>query len=300
MRRRILFIAKWVWLALVFGGGLYYIVRNFDTLGPQLRSVSPLRLLIAIGVLVAVKLLLVELSRRSVTTVGALIGWRRMFVINSVSQLAKYLPGGIWHFVGRAGYYRTDHLDLRRITDAMFIENVWLVVSAMAVGAISFVLHHAAAVRAAVMQVGLAAATWLLLVFVMLRVFQHRVNWLHFFEIMAVQITVWTLSGLSFWVLIGGNEVPALLAISAFSIAWALGYLAVFAPGGLGVREAVLVMLLTSTISAETAVVYASVHRLLWAGLELALGAVANVSVAQPERETHEYNAAPAKPLPGP
>lgn len=299
MRRRILSIAKWAWLALVFGGGLYYVVRNFDTLGPQLSSISPLRLLAAIGLLVAVKLLLVELSRRSVTTVDGAIGWQRMFTINSVSQLAKYLPGGIWHFVGRAGYYRTDHLDLRRITHAMFIENVWLVVSAMAVGAIAFVLHHVTAPQAA-LQVGLVAAAWLALVFVMFRVFQRPVNWLHFLEVMAVQVAVWALSGLSFWVLIGDNELPALLAISSFSVAWALGYLAVFAPGGIGVREAALVMLLTGTISAEAAVVYASVHRLLWAGLELALGAIANVAMTRPERKPRDYDAAPANPLPRP
>lgn len=299
MRHRILFVAKWLWLALVFGGGLLYFIRNYDTLGPQLRSISPLRLLLATALLITVKLLLVELSRRSVTTVDGAIGWRRMFVINSISQLAKYLPGGIWHFVGRAGYYRTDHLNLRSITHALFIENVWLVVSAMAVGAAAFTLHQTSAAQAAI-RIALVAVAWLVLVAVMLRVFQRRVVWSHFSQVMAVPVLIWVLSGLSFWVLIGDNQVSAPLAVSSFSMAWALGYLAVFAPGGIGVREAVLVVLLTGTISSDAAVVYASVHRLLWAGLELALGALANISFPRPEREAREYDAATANPLPRP
>lgn len=294
MTRQILSIVKWAWLALVFAGGLYYVIRNYDTLGPQLRSISPLRLILAIVLLVVVKLLLVELSRRSVTVSGADIGLQRMFVINSVSQLAKYLPGGIWHFVGRAGYYRTDRLGLRTITNAIFVENVWLVVSAMAVGALAFVLHRADAAQASA-QVAVASAAWLALVIAMFKVFQRRVNWLHLLEVMALQIVVWALSGVSFWVLMDDGQVPVLLAISSFGMAWALGYLAVFAPGGIGVREAVLVILLTGTISAEAAIVFASVHRLLWAGLELALGAIANVSFSKPARDY----AAPANPVSG-
>ena len=47
-----------------------------------------------------------------------------MFAISALSQLAEYLPGSIWHFVGRAGFYHAGRLPLRAVTRAMVIENL--------------------------------------------------------------------------------------------------------------------------------------------------------------------------------
>lgn len=58
----------------------------------------------------------------------------------------------------------------------------------------------------------------------------------------------WLVYGLSFWVLLisisNNSEVPVIPSIGAFIIAYQLGYLAFFAPGGIGVREIVLTTIL--------------------------------------------------------
>lgn len=64
-------------------------------------------------------------------------------------------------------------------------------------------------------------------------------------------------------------------SLGAFSIAWATGYVAVFAPSGIGVREAVLVALLAPSVPAEEAVAYAAVSRVIWTLVEFVLGLLA-------------------------
>lgn len=59
----------------------------------------------------------------------------------------------------------------------------------------------------------------------------------------------WMIYGLAFWVflhaLIENPGVPLLVGIGSFIIAYQIGYLAIFTPGGLGARELVMIGLLT-------------------------------------------------------
>lgn len=59
----------------------------------------------------------------------------------------------------------------------------------------------------------------------------------------------WIIYGLAFWVflhaVIENPGVPLLVGIGSFIIAYQIGYLAIFTPGGLGARELVMISLLT-------------------------------------------------------
>jgi hypothetical protein len=58
----------------------------------------------------------------------------------------------------------------------------------------------------------------------------------------------------------------------AFSLSWLAGYVAVFAPGGIGVREVLLAVLLGAFFKSGEVAIYASIHRLLWVLAEVFLG----------------------------
>lgn len=59
----------------------------------------------------------------------------------------------------------------------------------------------------------------------------------------------WLCYGLSFWLfikaIVAEPDIPAMAAAGSFVLAYQIGYLALFAPGGLGVRELALITLLT-------------------------------------------------------
>lgn len=67
----------------------------------------------------------------------------------------------------------------------------------------------------------------------------------------------WTLQGLAFWVLVRGLGFDASLlqGVPAFPAAYVAGYLVLFAPAGVGVREGMLVVFLGPVLGAGAAVV---------------------------------------------
>jgi len=56
-----------------------------------------------------------------------------------------------------------------------------------------------------------------------------------------------------------------------------VGYLAVFAPGGIGIRETALTWMLSSIIDPESAIIYSAVHRFLFIVVEFMLGLISSL-----------------------
>ncbi|MEW6580270.1 MAG: hypothetical protein AB1435_13910 [Chloroflexota bacterium] len=283
MTAHLIRVVKWLWLVLVAGAVVRYLWAHWDEIGPQLRAISPARLGLAAACLIASKLLLVVVSQRSVALAGHRIGYRRMFAINALSQLAKYLPGGIWHFVGRAGFYHADGLPLRAVTRAMVVENLWLVLSAFLAGLIGALAYYLSGMRAGIAAVGLIAVWWALLWLIRLRFGGER-SWRASLGTLALQAAIWALVGVSLWAILPGQSGwrSVALAIGAFCLSWVIGYVAVFAPGGIGVRETVMTALLVPLLAVPDALVYAAAHRFVWVAAELALGIVAKTAIAPP------------------
>ncbi len=116
-------------------------------------------------------------------------------------------------------------------------------------------------------------------------------------------IGYWLLLGMSFWCVLRGIgfDAPfttawpsALLAITASMVA---GFVLVVAPGGMGVREAIIVSLLTVPLSAFTetpeaaAAVSAAVLRILWIIVELICAGVFFLLVPGPGKNTETAEA---------
>ncbi len=82
----------------------------------------------------------------------------------------------------------------------------------------------------------------------------------------------WIAYSFAFWLLVEslGPDVGVLTAASAFSAAYVLGYLMVFAPAGLGVREGFLVALMAPQIGAGAAGAVAVISRLWTTAVEVA------------------------------
>ena len=283
MTAKLLRLVKWLWLVLVAGAVVRYLWAHWDEVGPQLRTIALPRLALAAALLIASKLLLVFLSQQSVAIAGHSVPYRRMFTINALSQLAKYLPGGIWHFVGRAGYYHADGLPLRAVTQAMIVENLWLVFSAFMAGVSSLLLYYADGWRLGVALAGLIAVWWAVLWLIRLR-FSGQRDWRASLGTLGLQVLIWGLVGVSLWTVL-----PTLdgwragsLAIGAFCISWVIGYVALFAPGGIGVREAAMTALLAPVLPAHDALLYAAIHRFLWVAAELTLGIIARTPLVAP------------------
>jgi uncharacterized membrane protein YbhN (UPF0104 family) len=98
-------------------------------------------------------------------------------------------------------------------------------------------------------------------------------------------IAGWTFNGVMVYVLmrqLAGHEQGTLLvSIGAYALSWVIGFVAVFAPAGAGVREAVMVAVLSTRTTPETALTVALVSRALGVVADAATGTAASALVGR-------------------
>jgi uncharacterized membrane protein YbhN (UPF0104 family) len=192
------------------------------------------------------------------------------------AQLGKYIPGSVWQYAGRAALGRGEGIPPRAATVSLTLELAGSVVAAALVASLTGgVIAFAATAGAAIVGVGIWPHARRRLA--RLRRTQSSAVLRAAFETTLYYVPIWLLLGLCFWL-----TARSLFSLSfkdvgfytgAFTVAWLIGLVAVFAPGGLGVREAVLVALLRSRTGTADAVLLATVSRGLLTMVDLLAGA---------------------------
>ena len=86
------------------------------------------------------------------------------------------------------------------------------------------------------------------------------------------QLLAWMLLGASLFMVFPVDTQIFFPMVGAFSLSWIGGYVAVFAPGGIGVRELLLTIILGTLFSTQEITAYATIHRLVWVLVEIILG----------------------------
>ena len=302
-KKKIFSILKWLWLVLVLAAAGYYFYRNWEQVINLISQISAWRIVLSLVLLIIGKMFLVLLVQYSVNSEG----WHPKYIetlgIYGLSSLGKYIPGGIWQFVGRFGVYKVNGLSGKASTRAMILENIWLLGSAVAIGVIGVFLtrfdliagllnlpnHQWLAILFTVLALGL----WIVVLKIVHKTMRRHTaeNIPSIFVVAGVGLLLWTFIGGSFFVMF--HDFPfsaAPLFIGGYAVSWAVGYIAVFAPGGLGVREAALAFVFSNIASVEMIAVYAAMNRIIWVIAEVLFGLVGMVQkqgmqANQPEDE---------------
>ncbi|MBQ9454424.1 MAG: UPF0104 family protein [Thermoguttaceae bacterium] len=218
-----------------------------------------------------------------------------------IGHLGKYIPGKIFVVLIRSGLLRGPGVDTTVCVLSIFLEGLLQ----MAVGA----LVVAALVVGWSIQTGdqnLLLGSFLLFCLVGIPIFPpvfkfgvkligvrkfsnevqkvDLLSWRTFLFGIPIMLCYWLLLGASYWCTLRGVGLDfplhagyplALLAMTASMVA---GFVIVVAPGGMGVREGIIVMLITSALSPYTAtpeaaaLVSACVLRILWIAVEIVMG----------------------------
>lgn len=288
---------------LVLAAAGYYFYRNWEQVINLISQISAWRIVLSLVLLIIGKMFLVLLVQYSVNSEG----WHPKYIetlgIYGLSSLGKYIPGGIWQFVGRFGVYKVNGLSGKASTRAMILENIWLLGSAVAIGVIGVFLtrfdliagllnlpnHQWLAILFTVLALGL----WIVVLKIVHKTMRRHTaeNIPSIFVVAGVGLLLWTFIGGSFFVMF--HDFPfsaAPLFIGGYAVSWAVGYIAVFAPGGLGVREAALAFVFSNIASVEMIAVYAAMNRIIWVIAEVLFGLVGMVQkqgmqANQPEDE---------------
>lgn len=199
------------------------------------------------------------------------------------AQLSKYIPGSVWQYAGRATVSRAHGLPGRAVALSLPIE---LLVSLLAAGLASLLLLGTwGAAAAAAVFAGLVLCAAAPAERAVVRVLHRLIPGRQPEAVVRASIRaigsyggIWFVLGFGFWLtaraLFGVPLGDFPTYFGAFAAAWVLGLIAVYAPGGIGVREALLVALLRGKLGAADALVLAAVSRAVLTVVDVAAAGV--------------------------
>jgi uncharacterized membrane protein YbhN (UPF0104 family) len=210
------------------------------------------------------------------------------------AQLGKYLPGGVWQYAGRAALARFYGAPLWPAGASLAIEIVTATTAAAFVGLAALYPWHATIVLlVAVPSVLLlhrsrAAADALAAAFRRLVPVRRAATGADVAlagragaRTTLLFLPLWIFQGVGLWLLayalFGVSAADLRYFVGAFALGSVAGLVAVFAPGGLGVREAVLAALLTPKIGEADAIALALSSRVILIAADVGGGAAALV-----------------------
>ena len=207
-----------------------------------------------------------------------------------VSQLGKYVPGGVWQVTGQVGLARATGVRVQRGAAAF---SVLAITQAVAGCTYALVLGAAwtdvAVPLRVLMGVGGLATLPLIdrrwMVWVLRKIPRTREASAGLVPSQRAIVITWfacivTLAATcsAYLVLLGsfGHVARPFFVIGAYAIAWTVGFVAIPIPSGVGVREAVLVAILHGTFPSSVIIAASVYYRLVSVATEGALAALAS------------------------
>jgi uncharacterized membrane protein YbhN (UPF0104 family) len=188
--------------------------------------------------------------------------------------LGKYLPGGAWQYVGRAGILVRRGVPVGAASASLALE-------ALASAAAAALLAPLAAGPKGLVAVAIVLVLALARLGALGRLVRRvpgfgGVELQRLPGLVARYVGVWIVFGVAFWLTARALfDVPAgdvLRYAGVFAAAWVAGFVVVIAPGGIGVREAVIVALLQGRLGEAEAIVLATASRIAFTIVDLGAG----------------------------
>lgn len=288
---------KWLWVFAVIIFVIYYAWPKREGLLQAIETLGWVPVCFAFLLIVTGKLGLVENMRLACARFGIHFGWWDCFRIYNHTQLAKYVPGSIWQFIGRIAIFNSRGYEGRTIRDALVAEHFWVILVAGTLGILPLLMHNDAYIAlinksgtlVEQWQVGVWSGVFLATASIVavtaiwrwISKVQALIRWviglMPSWRVVTILLLTWALFAASLWVTIQPfveHLPPYAQIVGVYCLAYVIGFVVPFAPAGLGVREFVLVLGLSAWLNADIALLLAGVNRLVYFFAEIVLAAV--------------------------
>ncbi len=195
------------------------------------------------------------------------------------SQLGKYLPGTIWYALGRAHFLSRDNVPKQDAFASMILEMIFLA-DASLILALLFLNAKIANVISVYAALGLvllgiisvhpSLLNFLISKFKKLNVRLKR-NYNYILILLLFYIFISLVACIGFYIF-SMSIYPRLnfyYVVGSFALSYFFGLVVVFSPGGLGVREGFLSLMLSAVMPLPLAIIIAFAARIWWTLAEL-------------------------------
>jgi len=282
-------------LAIALGFACYGLVSQW----PQVRAaVGQLAAYDVVGAVLAVVAglgCMMLAWRALLTDLGSPLSLPAAIRVMFLGQLAKYVPGALWAVAAQVSLAQDYQVPKRRSGTASLVSMAITLVVGLVMAAVTLPLAYASALRQywwvllciPVILAGLYPPITKFGLDIVLRIIRRRelekpLSLSGMARAVGWTVLGWVFYGLHAWLLVGdiaGRSLHILLlSAGGYALAWAVGFLLIPFPGGIGPREIALVAVLSPVMSRGPALVIALASRvvmtigdLVWAALAAAL-----------------------------
>jgi glycosyltransferase 2 family protein len=280
-------ITKVVLILAIFALLGYFFFRDFSKLSVQTLDIRPGYFIISAFLLLFGLLLEVWVWQKNLQMVGGNISLKNSFKLYYLANLTRYLPGKIWSVLGFMKVGQSAHLPPVTTFIGLATGLVSSLVSALLLGALLLLLSRAQLPHFSLWAIALVLlfSIWLLhpvsanlafrLTGKMIKRPLPQLNYTfrQIIFLVGLYALAWVVFSCSFAFLVKSfaalTQLQFVYALGVFPLAYALGYLAIFSPGGWGVREGGLTLLLSLTLPTYLAVAVALASRLMFTVVEV-------------------------------
>lgn len=210
---------------------------------------------------------------------GSSISFTQSSWMISTTQIAKYLPGRIWYMVGRVYVGKKEKMSSKNLAVSMILETCLLIISSCIIFLLSVIMvGNYSFANLSICLILLVIAIIILNPHILSRV----VNFLlQILKKPSIKITVsysqilklsiyffglWIAQIIGFYFVINAiypMPISKIFTLSAaYTLSWMTGFVVIFAPGGLGVREGMMTLLLSPILPAPLAIAISFIARI--------------------------------------
>lgn len=256
------------------------LIDNWNEVIAYRWSLNPLLLAASVAAHLLTLLFMAKVWCLLIAGFGHPVGLSHAFKISYIANLGRYIPGKIWPVFGMLYLAKRINVNEEAAVASWGLAQMFTIPASLLVGLLAVIIHPelvsaevgtmltGGAYTAAAVIFGLSIlmvvvpdrAMWVFNL--LLRIFRRpqvtfRVSAKTALTVYASYFVCWVFFGFSFWLFLHGvidqPSIPAVAGIGAFVIAYQVGYLVLFAPGGLGVRELILTGVLAAWLGPAAA-----------------------------------------------
>ncbi len=257
MRKKLKSIAGLIIVLLIFAYLLRNIVVNWQQIKSFTWEINAIPLIASFLLFASTQLFAVWVWRQLLLTFGHRLEFKKLFVIWWLSAMGRYLPGKVWQLVGLAVLGEKEGVPAE-VTTAASIMSQALAVLAGAVISVPIL-----ATKGQNFLVSSVVFVLVLAVMIYPPIFRKWVNFagkkfrgieipvyldmLQIGRFLLLYGVIWVGYGLGFALFVAGLTGSKIFAIyvSIYAFSYIVGLLAIFVPGGFGVREGLMTMFLS-------------------------------------------------------
>jgi uncharacterized membrane protein YbhN (UPF0104 family) len=244
-------------------------------------------ILLAVATVLATYAMLIEAWRRVLAGWGQKLAYAPATRVWCLSNMGRYLPGKIWSVAGLAILAQREGVSgWAAAGSALAMQAIAVGTGAVvvAVGGTSQVSPYLLGAAIVVALLAVVFLVWEPLAGTVVRIVRPSLEWRALpasaaAAATAVTLISWLAYGVVFWLLayalFGPSDLSVARAIGVFAAGYILGLLALFAPGGVGMREVIFIALLGPVLGGNGALALAIASRLLLTATEVVAALVA-------------------------